>query len=67
MIHVAENTPNTAPDIECLLEQQTHVLHEILHKYLEQAVIGKFSEDRIPMALRGSKRPELTGKRRQGL
>lgn len=62
MINEAENTPSTAPDIEGLLEQQTHVLNEIFHKYLDHAVIGKFSEDRIHVALRAQAQCQATAR-----
>lgn len=57
------DTPAATPtDIEALLQQQAQALDDIFHKYREHAVIGKFSEDRIHVALRAQAQCQATAR-----
>ena len=55
---------NTSPDpgstIEKLLREQTQTLDQIFHQYLAHAEIGRFSEDRIHVALRAQAQCQAT-------
>ncbi len=63
MTYQENNTPPpSASDIEMLLRQQAQALDDIFHKYCEHAVIGKFSEDRIHVALRAQAQCQATAR-----
>ena len=62
MTETDNHDPRQTPDIETRLQQQTQDLDEIFHKYLEHAVIGKFSEDRIHVALRAQAQCQATAR-----
>lgn len=48
--------------LESLLQQQAHELDDIFHRFLARMEIGKFSEDRITVALRAQAQCQATAR-----